>query len=169
MRILKTLTTRVLFFLPCLVFAQHTGFTLQEDVWSGMYRLVRYSEKEIDTTTVSIFVIEKTKDANPEEIPAKYKDDVLRWKLFAKNRDNKDTLVVRNFLMTDDTNEYEEFGWSQLHKSGKINCLDGGHFFLCSTASGSTITPKGEEAFVTKTGFFMVILHGGLFDVYKVE
>jgi len=76
---------------------------------------------------------------------------------------------VRRFLFKPNNDEYKEFGWTDLHKAGKMNCIDGGHFFICKTEANTTVDLKGDKAFLTKTGVFGIWLHHGLVTLKKVK
>lgn len=159
--------TLVFLALSNLIFCQSKNIA-KDDMWSGTYKILPHNVKNYDTLKVQLYSIEKTVNANPKDIAGKYESDLLRWNLFVENGADKETVSLRRFLINKEDDEYKEFGWTELHKAGKMNCLDGGHLFICSTTPNSTIK-LGEEKFTTKTGIFGIMLHKGLFDFYKVE
>ncbi len=140
----------------------------QKDIWSGKYQIIHQSKNIIDDQNSPFYIIEKTLDAKPENVTNKYENDLLRWHMLFQNDVEKDTVLLRRFLINDDDNEYEQFGWTALYKSGDMKCLDGGHFFICKTTVGSTVIID-EEKFISKTGYFGIMLHQGLFDLYKID
>lgn len=136
-----------------------------KDVWSGKYDIKPYVENGEDFN-LKFCVIEKTTDAKAENLTSKYETDLLRWNMITQNGSEKDSVLLRRFLINNEYNEYEEFGWTELYKSGKMKCVDGGHFFICQTTAGSKVK-IGEEEFISKTGIFGIALHKGLFEFSK--
>ena len=150
-----------------LVYCQNTNED-QEDIWSGKYNLKPYVEGKKDTINFQFYTIEKTSEAKVKNLASKYETDLSRWKMINQNVLEKDSVLLRRFLINEEYNEYEEFGWTKLFKSGKMKCLDGGHFFICKTIEGSKVK-IGEEEFISKTGIFGIMLHQGLFELHKIE
>ncbi|WP_179375713.1 phosphate ABC transporter permease [Winogradskyella wichelsiae] len=150
-----------------LVSSQNTNEE-QKDIWSGTYNLKPYLEEQQDTINSQIYIIQKASEAKTENLTSKYKTDLLRWHMVNQNDLEKERVILRRFLINDQYNEYEEFGWTELYKSGAMKCLDGGHFFICKTIEGGTVTID-EEKFVSKTGIFGIMLHHGLFELDKIE
>lgn len=148
--------------------------TILSDAWSGTYHIKMHTEAAFETINRPELIIERTADANAEDLVSKYREDLVRWHMYpeknTKNEtiDSNDSITLRRFLMNDDKNEYEEFGWTALHKTKKMKCLDAGHLFICKTTKDSTVN-IGEESFITTTGLFGIRLHSGLFDLKKVE
>jgi hypothetical protein len=141
----------------------------QPDLWTGSYLL---HPKNGDTTTnADTLVIVKTADANPKDIPAKYESDLARWALTSKKEGDKEKKIVRRFLfdVENDEDAYKEFGWTDLHKSGKMNCIDGGHFFICQTEPNTTVRFNKEETYLTETGVFGIWLHYGVVELQKIK
>lgn len=121
-----------------LIFHSNTSFsqiavTSLNDSWSGTYQIKTHSEIAFDTIDRPKYIIEKTVDGNPKDVTWKYKDDLAVWSMFPENREADETLNLRQFLMNDDHNDYEEFGWTALYNAKKMKCLDGGHLIICQT------------------------------------
>ncbi|MDN5422937.1 MAG: phosphate ABC transporter permease [Chryseobacterium sp.] len=148
----------------CLLSAQKKK---EKDIWSGTY-LVNEINKGVSTTTDTLVVI-RIKDADPKEIPAKEKSDLARWSMTSKRDGGKDKIIIKRFLfdIEDDRDAYKEFGWTDLHKDGKMNCMDGGHFFICQTQPDTTVMFGKDESYVTKTGIFGIWLHYGVVELQK--
>jgi len=157
----------VKFFLVVIVVAGFSGelYAQEIDIWSGTY-IFHYPDSE----AVDSIKIEKINDLHIDDVAARYESDLSRWEISSKSDNYEDKVIVRRFLcdIENDENEYEEFGWTALHLKGEMNCLDAGHFFICSTTPNSTIM-IGEESFFTKTGIFGIRLHYGLFELEKVD
>jgi hypothetical protein len=141
--------------------------TAESDVWSGIYVLNPVNKdgsNDIDT-----LVIAKTKDADPKKLAARYESDLARWTIVSKKDKAQEKAVIKRFLfnLEDKEDEYKEFGWTNLHKEGKINCIDGGHFFICQTTANSTVTFSKDETYFTKTGIFGIWLHYGVVELQK--
>ena len=102
----------------------------QADLWSGTY--VVNPKNEDRSANVDTLVIAKTVDADPNKLAARYTSDLARWTLTSKKEGDKERQIVRRFLFDIENKEdaYAEFGWTDLHKNGKMNCIDGGHFFI---------------------------------------
>lgn len=139
------------------------------DLWTGSYIL--YPTNGDNATNADTLVIVKTADADPKEIAAKYKSDLARWVLTSKKEGDKDKKIIRRFLfdVENDENSYEEFGWTDLHKIGKMNCIEGGHFFICQTEPNTTVRFNKDETYFTKTGVFGIWLHYGVVELQKIK
>ena len=142
-----------------------------DDIWSGTYIVKSKIKDSVNYETVDTLVIKKTASANPEDLAARYESDLLRWTIVSKTDSRGKHKVVRRFLfdLAEDENEYEEFGWTELHQAGKMDCLDGGHFFICKTEPKTTVQFGKEESFFTETGIFGVWLHYGLVELEKIK
>lgn len=145
-----------------------TQVVSKSDIWSGEYEV--YSRDNL-STPIDTLVILKTKDADAEKLVSKLKADIARWNISSKSNPKDESLEVRRFL-TDDLNaknEYKEFGWEELNKKGKMNCIDGGHFFICKSEPEILIQFNKEESYFSKTGIFGIWLHQGLVDLKKIK
>jgi hypothetical protein len=141
----------------------------EPDLWTGSYLL---HPKNGDTTTnADTLVIVKSADANPKDVAARYESDLARWALTSKKEGDKQKKIIRRFLfdVENDEDAYKEFGWTDLHKSGKMNCIDGGHFFICQTEPNTTVRFNKEETYLTKTGVFGIWLHYGVVELQKIK
>lgn len=140
-------------------------YSQEVDIWSGNY-VVRSSE----SVPMDTMRIQKTSDINKEDVASRYESDLSRWEISSKSDSYEDKVLVRRFLfdLEDDENEYEEFGWTELHLNKEMNCLDAGHFFICRTKPNSEIA-IGDEFFFTETGLFGIRLHYGLFELEKLD
>lgn len=141
--------------------------TSKSDIWSGRYAIYLQddSEKAVDT-----LIITKINDADPAHLVSKLKHDLARWEISSARDSKKDSQVVRRFLTNkDDKNEYQEFGWEKLNENGKMNCIDGGHFFICQSVPETKIQFGKEEIYFSKTGIFGVWLHKGLVNLKKIN
>lgn len=139
------------------------------DLWSGSYVMI--SKNEDQHADIDTLIIKKTADADPDKIPAKYTSDLVRWSLSSAKEGDKDQQTVKRFLFDIEHKKdaYAEFGWTNLHKSGKMNCIDGGHFFICQTDPNTEVKFSKEEKFFTKTGIFGIWLHYGLVELKKIK
>ncbi|WP_103863781.1 phosphate ABC transporter permease [Aquimarina sp. I32.4] len=138
------------------------------DIWSGRYKVIPFSNDSITTYKPQYFVIERIKDENPENLAVKYRDDTTRWTIKLESQPNDDKEEIRRFLFNKDNNGYEEFGWTDLHKQGKMDCIDGGNFFICQTTTKTEITIF-DEILYTDSGVFGVLLHHGPFQLSKLN
>ncbi len=139
----------------------------QLDIWTGKYIVLAKNNdclKITDTLT-----IERIADANPKELTDKYKSDLARWTITSSQEKNKEKNSVRRFLFdpNDDRDEYKEFGWTDLYKAGKMQCIDGGHFFICQTLANSDVKFGKDESYLTNTGIFGIWLHYGVVELKK--
>lgn len=158
---------KLFFFLIILGYhASYAQQKIQDDLWTGSYEVhLKNGEK---VTIVDTLVVVKTADADPNKLAARYESDLARWMLTSNIKDEK---IVRRFLFDpeDDEDGYKEFGWTDQHKSGKMNCIDGGHFFICQTEPNTTVTFNKEETYLTKTGVFGIWLHYGIVELQKIK
>jgi len=162
---MKISTLNIFFLIVVVIGCIHETSAQEIDIWAGTYIL-----KFPDSETIDSIKIEKTNDLNKEDVAGKYQSDLNRWELSSKSDNYEDKVIARRFLfdIEDDRNEYEEFGWTEMHSKGEMNCLDAGHFFICSTKSNSTVS-IGKESFFSKTGLFGIRLHYGLFELEKYD
>lgn len=142
---------------------------IQNDIWSGSYVINSVNNKSLKTSDT--LVIAKTADADPKEIAARYESDLLRWMMTSTKGGDKEEKIIRRFLFDPENKNdgYEEFDWTDLHKTGKMNCIDGGHFFICQTEPNTEVKFGKEEKIITKTGVFGVWLHYGLVELQKIK
>jgi len=139
------------------------------DIWSGIYTVHLLKDgldKALDT-----LIIEKTTDANPEDEAARYSIDLSRWTIVSKKDEKQYKKVIRRFLYTPEDNEdqYKEFRWTDLYKKGKMNCIDGGNFFICQTQPQTNVYLDQKEQFFSRTGIFGVWLHYGVTELKKIK
>lgn len=142
---------------------------IKSDIWSGTY-IVQSVNKE-SSGVVDTLIITKTKDVNPKEVAARYESDVARWIIGSKKNGDKEKSVIQRFLFDIENKEdgYKEFGWTDLHEKGKMNCIDGGHFFICQTEPNTKVNFNQEETYLTKTGIFGIWLHYGIVELKKID
>lgn len=134
------------------------------DIWSGSYSVHPNNDAVVQDT----LIISRSKDLKPEDVPSKLEADLARWTVGSKRDAKKEDILVRRFLQNDEDDEYKEFGWTALHKAGKMNCIDGGHFFICKTDPNSTVELKSDKPFKTESGIFGIWLHYGLVTLKKL-
>ncbi|MDQ0067689.1 phosphate ABC transporter permease [Chryseobacterium lathyri] len=141
----------------------------EKDIWSGTY-LVNELNNGVSGITDTL-VVASMKDADPKGIPVKEESDMVRWSLISKRDGDKDKATVRQFSFDgeNDRDAYKEFGWTELHKEGKMNCIDGGHFFICQTQPNTSVTFGKDEKYFTKTGVFGIWLHYGIVELQKIN
>lgn len=137
----------------------------KEDVWVGRYAISTHedAEKTIDTLIISSF-----ENAKVNDVVSKYQSDLARWQI-SSTSDPDESSIIRRFLADQENNEYREFGWENLNKSGKMNCIDGGHFFICQSEPETLIQFGKEESYFSKTGIFGIWLHKGLFNLKRIQ
>lgn len=140
----------------------------QTDIWSGSYAV--FPDKDA-TEAIDTMIIEAAPDLKPEDVAARYESDLKRWTVSSKIEKPDDFEFIRWFLFNPEegNDEYAQFGWTELHKSGKMNCADGGHFFICQTTPNTTVTFSSEESVLTKTGIFGIWLHYGYVVLQKLN
>ena len=153
-------------FLFVLIFISTNVFSQKKkvDLWTGRYSV----HPNNDDVAQDTLVISRSKDLKPENVPSKLEADLARWTVSSKRDAKKEDILVRRFLQNDEDDEYKEFGWTALHKAGKMNCIDGGHFFICKTDPNSNVELKGDKPFKTKSGVFGIWLHYGLVTLKKL-
>lgn len=154
--------TVILTLLSTSVFSQNKSGT---DLWSGIYAVYPNN----DASAADTLIIRKTADLTADKVASRYEADLARWSITSTRDSKKEALPVRRFLLNDDDNEYKEFGWTALHQSGKMNCIDGGHFFICKTDPNTSVEVKDEKPFKTDTGIFGIWLHFGLVTLKKIN
>lgn len=135
------------------------------DLWSGSYAI--YPKN--DELAADTLVIKKVKDLTANQVPSKLEADLARWEVASTLDSKKEAITIRRFLYNDEDDEYKEFGWTALHKSGKMNCIDGGHFFICQTEAKTSVELKGDKPFYTESGIFGVWLHYGLVTMKRIK
>lgn len=168
MQKLKSLIISITFLFVNISMYSQDKIVEQKEDWSGKYQIKPYTEKKIENSNSQSYIIQKAPNVNPKNIAEKYKIDLFRWYMVKQNDSEKDSVLLRRFLINEEYNEYEQFGWTKLYKTGKMSCLDGGNIFICKTTVGSKIKIE-EEEFISKTGIFGIMLHKGLFELYKTE
>lgn len=136
------------------------------DLWSGEY--IVYHTDDLSKSAGKLTVV-KLQDLKADDLPVKLQTDLERWTMISEQAAKKDSTTVRRFLFNSENDEYKEFGWTDLHKAGEMNCIDGGHFFICQTKANTTVDLKGDKPFLTKTGIFGIWLHYGLVTLKKVK
>lgn len=139
-----------------------------KDIWSGRYELLITVQGKYQV--VDTLEIRKIANAKAEKLAAQYESDLERWTIHSlKEPDEK--REVRRFLfdLEDNIDEYESLNWTDLHLQGKINCIDAGNFFICSTTPNTWVNLGEKEKYFTKTGIFGIRLHFGAFELRKIE
>ena len=141
------------------------------DPWSGVYRVewVKGSvAAERPGEAPETLVFARAVDADPAKTVERYRADLTRWTV----RDaagGEEGRPLRRFVERD----YEGLGWNALHVAGSIDCLDGGHLFVCRTQPGTTVAfgPEGSkrETLLAQTGVFGIVLHAGAFELKKLD
>lgn len=153
-----------LFIIFCLcsltVFSQN-----KEDIWSGTYVLKMHNDSN---TIIDTLVIEPASTLNKDDVAGKYEADLKRWTIYSKKDTKKDKQPIRRFLFNEENNEYEEFGWTTLHKNSSMDCIDGGHFFICQSNQKGSLK-IGNETFELTTNLFGIWLHYGLYNLEKIS
>jgi hypothetical protein len=141
----------------------------QLDIWTGKYIVLTKNNDTLKITDT--LTIERIADVNPKEFTDKYKSDLARWTMTSSQENNKEKNIVRRFLFApnDDRDEYKEFGWTDLHKAGNMNCIDGGNFFICQTLENSDVKFGQDENYLTNTGIFGIWLHYGVVELKKIN
>ncbi|MDO9439249.1 MAG: hypothetical protein Q7T73_00010 [Beijerinckiaceae bacterium] len=136
----------------------------QDDIWSGLYRL----EWLGGARSVEDVRIERAPDADPATLVEKYQDDLTRWAM-SQDAAPRERTTLRRFLPS----EYKGWGWDDLPKDVRIECLDASRMFVCRTAPGTTISfgpdRPNRETLLAKTGVFGVVLHAGAFELKKLD
>jgi len=135
----------------------------KEDIWSGQYILVSPEVETADT-----LIITPIATADRENITNKYDKDLPLWELSSTALERDDATTGRQFLLNEEENEYDQFGWKEMAQNGEITCLDAGHFFICQTNTNNEIRIE-EESFFTETGIFGIRRHQGLFELKKLD
>jgi len=157
--------TTLLFLLAFSFNFLHAQNTPGKDIWSG--KLLVYPDKnEIPADTL---LLTRTADIAADKVASRYEADLARWQVISSKDPKKDSILLRRFLSNDKDDEYKEFGWTALHNAGKMNCLDGGHFFICQTDPNTKVELKGDQPFFTESGIFGVWLHYGLVALKKIK
>lgn len=160
---MKNICTVMLLFVSSILFAQN-----KKDIWSGSYE-VRFQEGNVKTfNVVDTLVIEPSKDLLADDVAAKFEADLKRWTIYSKKDSKQRKELVRRFLFNEGDNEYDEFGWTTLHKEDKMHCLDGGNFFICQSAIKGELQLSDEKIF-TETGIFGIWLHIGFVELKKIS
>ncbi len=135
------------------------------DLWSGTYRL-ELLDKQLEKKTseqyikIQKIILEQNENSSSNlSIPD-------QWLIKTISKKGNGGKVLRSFSFTKEKDEYEQFGWTELHKKGKMKCLDGGRLFICKTTPKTTVTTNGES-FFSNSGIFGVLLHHGGFELYR--
>jgi tetratricopeptide (TPR) repeat protein len=140
----------------------------EADFWSGTYRMQPGSQANARPIPVSVFKISKLADLSSSAVAARYESDLARWQLTTVASDSEQ-VGLRRFVLNDDFDEYKQFGWTSLYLQNKMECMDGGRFFFCKTKPLSTVVFSNTESYVSKTGYFGILLHAGVFDLVKID
>lgn len=143
----------------------HAQNKQETDLWSGSYSIYPNNNEVVADT----LVIKRVKDLTADQVPSKLEADLARWEVASTRDSRKEAIPIRRFLSNNEDDEYKEFGWTAMHNSGKMNCIDGNHFFICQTQAKTTIELKGDKPFFTETGILGVWLHYGLVNIKKIK
>ncbi|MGO3183364.1 MAG: phosphate ABC transporter permease [Aequorivita sp.] len=138
------------------------------DNWSGRYRLEIRNGDTYEDEPLIFVNIRKAQDINPEEVTPKYSSDLERWIISTEGTDDEEIMHRFLYNLEEGENEYEQFGWTDLYKDGKMECIDAGHFFICKTTPNTTVNFGDDEAAFTESGIFGIRLNLGLFKLYEV-
>ena len=162
----KLLFTFIITGLFSYIYAQKNTKT---DIWSGSYGL--YAIKDSLIKASDTLIIERVADAKADEVAGRYQPDLARWAVTSTKGGKKDQTIIRRFLFApeDKEDQYKEFGWTELYRNGKMNCIDGNHFFICQTEPKTKVLFNGKEEFYTRTGIFGIWLHYGIVDLKKLK
>lgn len=156
----------IIVFLFC--FCSHVNAQKEIDIWSGTYALSYQPEESKISIPMDTIIISTSRTLTEDEVAVRFESDLKRWAIRSfKNLKEDNYIKARRFLFDEENDEYKEFGWSELHKRGKMNCLDAGHFFICQSEEKGEIQIT-DESFNTETGFFGIRLHFGLFHLKKL-
>ncbi len=141
----------------------------QNDIWSGVYVLKSSRLDSIPPQIIDTLTIKKINDAKLDDLPSRLQSDLARWTVHSTKE--KEGIEIRQFLNDPKENfdEYKEFGWTDLHAKGQINCFDAGHFFVCQIESNTIVKFSNEESYKSPTGYFGIMLHYGVFDLEKIK
>jgi hypothetical protein len=147
------------------------------DTWSGTYRIEAGSKDNAQHIETAVYAINKLPDLREKDVASRYESDLARWRMSLQANGNSESVknepiknkstTLRRFLANDDLNEYEQFGWMGLYMQNKIECMDAGHFFFCRTEPNTKVNFSDKESYVTKSGIFGILLHAGVFELYK--
>ncbi|MBJ2174430.1 phosphate ABC transporter permease [Aureibaculum sp. A20] len=160
---MKFILLTLLTFTCNVMFSQNTEL---EDLWSGKYRMEPLGKPLKEKDPKQYYTIKKIKDKNEDDVAGRYEADLERWAITQDVDISKDEEELRRFLFNEEDNEYEQFNWSELHKKGKMKCIDGGNLFICKTTPKTTVSID-DESFYSNSGIFAVVLHYGVFEFYK--
>jgi tetratricopeptide (TPR) repeat protein len=139
------------------------------DTWSGRYRMESGSKDNREPIPTTVFEITKIADLGEKDVAGRYESDLARWQMRVEEDGAKQSKPIRRFILSDDFNEYEGFGWTQLYLQNKIECMDAGNFFFCKAEPNSNIKFNKNESYTTKSGIFGILLHAGVFEMVKVD
>lgn len=135
------------------------------DEWSGIYRLEPYGKVSDSISLKQFYKIQKiVLDHDNSNSP--YHISIPNQWTIKNMADTNDQKVLRAFSFSENVDNYQEFGWTDLYKKDAIKCVDGGNMFICKAKPNSTIS-LGNDTFITNSGVFGVLLHYGLFELYK--
>ncbi|WP_219216622.1 hypothetical protein [Variovorax boronicumulans] len=157
----------------CAIGASASAGAAERDAWSGLYRHEWVADtqaaRERPGAGPSQLTIARAPDADPARLAERYQADLARWTLADGSGGGEKSEPLRRFLPRD----YGEWGWTALHEAGRMECLDGGHLFICKTAPDTTVAfgPEGprQETLRVKTGVFGIALHAGAFELKKLD
>lgn len=138
----------------------------EKDIWSGAYAISYQPKDSKVTIAIDTLIIAPSRTLTADEVPSRFESDLKRWSIRSINNLNEEK-KIRRFLFDSENNEYEQFGWTDLHKQNKIECIDAGHFFICYSSLKGEIK-IGNESIFTETGIFGIRLHFGLFHLKKL-
>ncbi|MCU4119194.1 hypothetical protein [Variovorax sp. N23] len=161
----------------CALGASASAEAAERDAWSGLYRHEWVANTQaaqaiaatLERPEPSQLTITRAPDADPAKLMKRYQSDLARWTLAQASGGGEKSRPLRRFL----PREYAGWGWTALHEAGRMECLDGGHLFLCKTTPDTTVAfgPEGpgQETLRVKTGVFGIVLHAGAFELKKLD
>jgi len=143
-----------------------------DDGWSGTYGMTwvpgAAAAAGVEQPPSKV-VIAKAPDADPARRAGQDGVDRMRWTLAESGSKAGDGAELRRFR----EREYAEWGWADIHRTGGMDCLDGGRMFVCRTSPDTTVAfgPEGprRETLFARTGVFGIALHAGAFELKKLD
>jgi hypothetical protein len=148
---------------------------VDRDDWVGKYRTVRMlgSDNTSVPNSTETTLIRLAPSAHPLDLTHEQLEErgLGRWSLTTLDAANKETSLKEISLQRLRGRDYAGMGWESLHKKGQIDCLEGRRFFICRTLPDTTViigTDKAE-AFYSKTGIFVVVLHKGSYELERED
>ena len=171
----RTLAKHVSALAMALLTGLSTAAIAKSDDWTGSYALKPLgsnpsasspAEPAIPIESAQVVIVRVADEGVSKLDDDAEKLDARRWEI--KQNDKPGRVKLRPFLPA----QYKEFNFGLYSKLQTIECLDGGHLFLCKSMPRVPVSIGSGQSFETinvASGIWGVRLHSGAFELIPLR